>query len=191
MIPMPIRPALLPALIAPWLLAACQGGPLSGPQSVPLPETMRALGTEVVRRGADAPAGAAPGSCWGEDRSPAHVETVTETVLIPARTDADGQVIRPAELRTETRQRITRDREELLFRTPCPEELTPELVASLQRALAARGLYRGPVSGEMDAATRAAVRAFQRPQGLDSSLLSLTAARQLGLVAFDFGEGDG
>jgi len=33
--------------------------------------------------------------------------------------------------------------------------------------------------------TRHAIRAFQKPQGLDSAILSKAAARQLGLVAFD------
>ena len=184
MIPSPMR--LVPVL---GLLAACSGaGPLSGPLSVQLPETSRALDAEVIRRAADGPPGAAPGTCWGQDRTPAHVETVTETVMIPAETDATGRVIRPAQLRTEQSQRIVQDREEVWFRTPCPEELTPDTVSTLQRALAARGVYRGPISGEMDPATRRAVRAFQRPQGLDSGLLSLTAARQLGLVAFDFGQ---
>jgi len=172
------------------VLAACVG-PAERPASVPLPEVTRPLGNEVVRRAGEGvgPSGASPGTCWGRDETPAHVETVTEQVMLrPAETDADGRLLRPAEFRTETRQRIVQEREEVWFRTPCPEELTPELVASLQRALAARGLFRGPVSGEMDAATRLGVRAFQRPQGLDSGLLSLTAARQLGLVAFDFAE---
>jgi len=34
-------------------------------------------------------------------------------------------------------------------------------------------------------ATRRAVRAFQRPQGLDSGILSLRAGRQLGIIAYD------
>ena len=56
-------------------------------------------------------------------------------------------------------------------------------IASLQRALGARDLYRGKISGEMDNRTRASVRRFQKPQGLDSGILSLAAARKLGLVA--------
>jgi peptidoglycan hydrolase-like protein with peptidoglycan-binding domain len=37
----------------------------------------------------------------------------------------------------------------------------------------------------MDARTRAAVRAYQKPEGLDSGILSLAAARRLGLVAVE------
>jgi peptidoglycan hydrolase-like protein with peptidoglycan-binding domain len=68
------------------------------------------------------------------------------------------------------------------FETPCAAGQTPDFVASVQRALAARGLYRGPAHGEMDARTRAAIRRFQTPEGLDSGILSLAAARKLGLV---------
>lgn len=68
------------------------------------------------------------------------------------------------------------------FPTPCPAALTPTLVGDLQRALAARGLYHGPATGRPDAATAEAVRRFQAPLGLDSPVLSLAAARHLGLV---------
>jgi peptidoglycan hydrolase-like protein with peptidoglycan-binding domain len=63
--------------------------------------------------------------------------------------------------------------------------MTPEFVASVQRALKVRALYRGPISGQMDSRTRAAIRAFQAPDGLDSGILSLDAARKLGLVAVE------
>ena len=168
--------------IAAAVLAGCAGG------APPSAEVGRSLAPEIVYTHRDGPPGAAPGTCWGQDVTPAHVETVTEHVMVePAAPAAD--VTRPgaAVYRTETRQRIVREREEVWFRTPCADEMTPELVETLQRALTARGLYQGPVTGEMDAATRRAVRHFQRRQGLDSGLLSLTAARQLGIVAFDFG----
>lgn len=71
------------------------------------------------------------------------------------------------------------------FRTPCPDEMTPELVSSLQRALAARDLHAGAITGRMDAATRKAVRRLQQPLGLDSDRLSLAAARHLGLLPVD------
>ncbi|KAA2311479.1 peptidoglycan-binding protein [Pseudooceanicola sediminis] len=70
----------------------------------------------------------------------------------------------------------------LSFRVPCPAQMTTERIATLQRALAARGLYDGPISGHMSAATRAAIRAYQGARGLDSDLLSLAAARQMGLI---------
>ena len=61
--------------------------------------------------------------------------------------------------------------------------MTPEFISSVQRALDVRGFYSGALTGRMDARTLRAVRKYQAPQGLDSSVLSLAAARKLGLVA--------
>ena len=58
-------------------------------------------------------------------------------------------------------------------------------MSSVQRALSVRGLYRGPITGQMDSPTRAAIRKFQKPQGLDSGILSTAAARKLGLIAME------
>ncbi|MEO1139646.1 MAG: peptidoglycan-binding domain-containing protein [Pseudomonadota bacterium] len=141
---------------------------------------------ELVQRLQTAPPGAEPGSCWGKDISPAVVETVTEQVLLqPAEVRSDGTVAQPAVYKTETKQMIVRERRETWFETPCSVDLTQDFNASVQRALKARGHYRGPINGEMDARTRAAIRAFQKPQGLDSGILSIAAARQLGLIAVE------
>lgn len=68
--------------------------------------------------------------------------------------------------------------------TPCPDQMTPEVVQSLQRALTARGLYGGPVTGVYGKLTSAAVESYQTPRGLPSSVLSLRTARELGLIAY-------
>lgn len=131
-----------------------------------------------------APPGAAPDSCWAKDASPAVVETVTEQVEVqPARLAGDGSVISPAIYHTETRQAIVKPREDTVFEIPCADAQTPDFVASLQRALKARSLYRGAITGVMDGRTRAGVRRYQKQQGLDSGILSLAGARSLGLVA--------
>ena len=57
------------------------------------------------------------------------------------------------------------------------------MVAPLQRALIVRRAYTGPVSETYDAATQAAVAAFQRDRGIDSPLLSVDTARDLGVLA--------
>jgi len=139
---------------------------------------------DVTRQNQAGPPGAEPGTCWGKQVSPAVIETVTNQVMLqPAQVMADGTVTSPAIFKTETMQQIVQERRETWFQTPCAEQMTPEFIGSVQRALAARYLYRGPVTGEMDARTRAAVRRYQAPQGLDSGILSLAAARKLGLVA--------
>lgn len=162
----------LVALLAALVLGGCQAA---------LPRMAEPV--QVSTRD-EAPPGAAPGTCWGQDETPAVVETVTEQIVLqPPEVLADGTVQRPAVYKTETRQQIVKPRKATWFETPCEADLTPEFTASLQRALAARGHYRGPVTGRMDARTRAAIRAFQRPQGLDSGMISLAAARQMGLIA--------
>ena len=172
-----------PLLVRKVLLATSLGVALAGCQTaLPVPH----LGNEpeVTRLVAGAPPGAAPGSCWGKRIQPGVYETVTEQVMLqPAEVLADGTVLRPAIYKTETRQAVVRERREIWFETPCAAQMTPEFIASLQRALQVRGLYRGPASGVMDKRTRAAVRRFQQPEGLDSGILSLGAARRLGLVA--------
>ncbi|MET4101039.1 hypothetical protein ABIE58_000455 [Roseovarius sp. MBR-78] len=133
---------------------------------------------------AEAPPGAPPGTCWGKQVSPAVIETVTEQVqTAPAVTDAGDRVLVPARYATETRQVIVEERRVRWIETPCPQMQTPDFIASLQRALIARALHTGPVTGRMDARTRKAVRRLQSDRGLDSDILALDTARDLGLVA--------
>lgn len=163
-------------------LAACAPGaapPPGGEAAAPVSSALSPdPGAEVLRAEA-APPGAPPGSCWARDIRPALVETVTERTAVPA-ADGAGTV-----WQGETRQRILREREEILVQTPCPEVMDRAFVASLQRALAVRGFYRGPVTGVMDGPTRSALRRFQQLRGLDSAVLSIESARALGLLAID------
>ncbi|MBN2906859.1 MAG: peptidoglycan-binding protein [Rhodobacteraceae bacterium] len=125
------------------------------------------------------PPRAIPGQCWAKDETPATFETVTEQVrLDPAGTGAG------ATYRTETHQRILRERRMLWFEIPCPARMDAGQVAALQRALKVRDVYSGPITGRMDGATRGAIRRYQALRGLDSGILSLAAARQLGIVAY-------
>ncbi|WP_212524454.1 peptidoglycan-binding domain-containing protein [Actibacterium sp. MT2.3-13A] len=164
--------------LAGLMLAGCQAG---GPAADVSRLNERAPTAGPVA----APPGAPGGTCWGRDETPAVIETVTEHVLVkPAELAADGTVRTPATYRTETRQQIVQDRRELWFETPCPPQMDEEFIASLQRALKARGLYRGAVTGRMDRATTRALRRFQAPMGMDSGVLSMEAARRLGLVAY-------
>ncbi|MFP4275272.1 MAG: peptidoglycan-binding domain-containing protein [Paracoccaceae bacterium] len=160
-------------LVALLLLAGCT-------EPAPAPDSAsRIFGSRA------GPADAPPGTCWARQVTPALVETVTEQVrLRPGRRDAQGQVQETAQFRTETRQRILRDRETRWFETPCPDLATPDFIASLQRALAVRGYLDTTATGRMNTATAAAIRRFQRDTGgPDSGALSLETARALGLVA--------
>lgn len=131
-----------------------------------------------------APEGAAPGTCWGKIPTPAVVETVTEQILVtPAKINADGSIATLPVYREERRQQIVTPRTDRWFEIPCPPAFTVEFVSTLQRALIARGLYTGAVSGNMDDATRRAVLAVQSAAGLPSDVLSIETARELGIVA--------
>ena len=126
----------------------------------------------------------ANGRCIANDTSPAVIETVTiQEIELPELRDANGTVTRPATFRTITRQQIVRERAEIRFETLCPQNYSAELVATLQRALKARGFYTEQISGTLDLQTGAAIQSFQRISGLDSPLLALETARQLGIVA--------
>jgi hypothetical protein len=126
------------------------------------------------------------GACWGKDVTPAIIETVTEQILLSEeQRDVAGNVIRPASYRSNIHQRMVQDTREVWFRTPCAENLTVSFIATLQRALKARGLYTATVTGEMSDETGEAIRRFQAERGLDSPVLSLVAAQELGLLATD------
>lgn len=134
------------------------------------------------------------GRCWGKDMTPALVETVTEQVLIrppgpviapsPDGAPTYKTVQSPAVFDTQTHQKIITPRADFWFETPCPAQMDRAFIATLQRALKSRGLFRGVVTGVMDQRTRKAVRWYQKQHGLDSTTLSLAAARQLGIIAY-------
>lgn len=168
----------IPALLA---LSACAAGQIEAPGRAD-------LGIEVVRLTQPGPPNGPKDACWSGAIIPAVIETVTEQILVQAETrDAAGTVTAPASYRTETRQRIVQDRDEVWFRAPCPETFDVDFIATLQRSLKARGFYQSPLTGVLDAATTDAIRRFQADRGLDSGTLSLAAARELGLVSTDLG----
>ncbi|MDQ2065765.1 peptidoglycan-binding domain-containing protein [Xinfangfangia sp. CPCC 101601] len=140
---------------------------------------------EMISRKDPGPPPGPKGACWQADIRPAVIETVTEQVMVkPERVLADGR-IEPAVYGSSTRQRIVSDRGTVWFRAPCAAEMTPEFIATLQRALKARGFYLLPLTGVMDRPTRDALGRYQRSRGLDSDHLSLAGARELGLIAVD------
>lgn len=150
--------------------------------SLPVPHLGRT--PEVAQLTDETPPGAPEGSCWGKRIQPGIYETVTEQIILqPAEVLADGTVLSPAIYKTETRQAVVKHRQEIWFEVPCATMMTPDFIASVQRALLARGLYRGAITGTMDSRTRNAIRRYQEPEGLDSGILSLAAARRLGLAA--------
>lgn len=155
---------------------------LTGCGSTPLPPALTSSGAPLP--GLAAIETDAAGRCIGRAITPAVIETVTAQELdTPAVLGPDGAVVQPARYRSVIRQNITRDRQEVLFETICPPAFTHEFVSTLQRALATRGYYQGPITGVLDTATGRAVQDYQRGIGPDSPLLSIGAARALGIVS--------
>lgn len=179
---------LLPGLMA---LGACMPADLR----TAFADSMTAGDSAVEVMRGSGPPDADPTACYGQQSTPAIIETVTEQVMIqPPQLSSDGRVLEPAIFVSESQQRIVRERRELWFQIPCEiQARDPDFIAALQRALAARGLYPGPVNGQMTRRTERAVRDYQAPQGLDSPVLSLAAARQLGLSLWnpELAAGDG
>ena len=172
----------LTGLLVGLCLAAC-GNPIP----VEAPQTGD-LSAELIHLNHPGPPGGSEsgpqGTCWASDITPAAFETTTEqTLATPEVRDAAGNVTTPASYRTVSKLKMLRDRNEVWFKTPCAPDLTPDFIATLQRALKARGLYLLPLTGVMDAATSEAVRRYQASRGFDSPVLTLTATRELGIVA--------
>ncbi|THH37381.1 peptidoglycan-binding protein [Aliishimia ponticola] len=134
-----------------------------------------------------APQDAAPGTCWDKTETPARVRSVTEDVLVqPAQMSSEGTVQAPPIYRSQTHIIVEEDRHIDWVQIACTTDLTPEFVASVQRALALRNLYDGPDTGVYDDATRAAVARFQTEAGIktiDPGNLTIDGARKLGLWA--------
>jgi hypothetical protein len=143
------------SLLGTLLLAACM-------QVAPPGEVTRAAPAgPAVEASVPAPEGAPPGTCWTQDLA---VDPVDRVLAEALEAPAGGEAV--------------------LFETPCAYEMTAELIGSLQRALAARDLYDGTDSGKLDAGTREAIRAWQRPRGLNSGVLAMRTARELGLIPY-------
>ena len=177
-----------------WIFLAALGGLTACQSTTPVEDSFTSVINPVTTSGASGvqvtrgygPPDANPQSCYGREVDPAVIETIIEQVMVePEQLDRDGNVRRPAVFVTATEQRIIEDRTETWFETPCAMEGNADYITNLQRALTARGLYNGPATGVMDRATARGIRAYQQPQGLDSGVLSLAAARQLGLSIWD------
>jgi len=127
-----------------------------------------------------------PGVCWGNIPGPQITQIVSDIIVAtPAQIGPNGEELSPAIYREVTRPQTFNEGDGRWFTRTCDADMTPEFVMTLQRALTVRGLYRGEVNGVMDQRTLRAVRAYQTPQGLDSAILSQSAARQLGLIAVE------
>lgn len=165
----------------PYLAAFACGALLFGCAKAPLPEVNRL----AERSGTITLPDPGTGTCYANDVTPAVIDTVTEQVMLkPAERAQDGTVLTPALFETQTRQVIVKERREQRFAALCESELTADFIGNLQRALSARGFYRGQATGQLNWRTRRGIRLYQMDQGIDSAILSLETARVLGLTSY-------
>ncbi len=150
---------------------------LTGCGQVSTPDVTRFIEPEVILVQGAAPANAALGTCWAEMANTPVITSVTAQIM----TRKKERAVRPA---------TVIDGDLVWFERPCDQEMTTYFIESLQRALKARGLYHRDINGQMDSATRFAVRLYQQPLGLDSSILSMSAARTLGLSRVRLEDGE-
>lgn len=159
--------------VLPLALVACTGAPSR--DAVAPAEIVVSLGeieTDVT------------GRCFATTAGPTRTEIVDELIeVVPEVRAADGNVTSPPVYRTVSRPRTVSTGPGRRFETVCPPVYTVPFVSSLQRALLIRRAYDGPITGQYDDATSLAVQMFQRPDGIDSPLLGVDAARSLGIVA--------
>ncbi len=168
------------------LVAATTVVLLTGCQQTGLPDVTRFIKPAVVDASEMTPPSSTPGVCWGHEPGPEVTTIVTQTIMVEnAIYDAEGREITPAIYRKVRAPQIVNDGSGRWFERVCDEQASPMFIQTLQRALAVRGYFRGDVTGLMDAATLRAVRKYQREQGLNSDILSLSAAQQLGLIAIE------
>ncbi len=154
-------------------LAAC--GAVSSP---PMPEAS----PTVIKQGAIETA--ANGRCFAIDTGPERTESIVEEVLtLPEQRDADGTVLRPAIYRQEERDVLVPINDPVRFEVVCPQIYSQSFVASLQRALSARGAYSGAANGLLDGATQNAILLYQTARGRHSAQLSVATAREFGLIS--------
>lgn len=141
------------------------------------------LSGEAIPKTGDTPPRGPDGACWAAEHMPAVYETVTEQTLVsPEVRDGQGNLLRPASYHSVSKLSQISAARDIWFRAPCPQDMTLSFIATLQRALKARGYYLAEVTGSLDAETAEALRRYQAEHGLDSAQLSLAAAKDLGLA---------
>ncbi|MEM9584252.1 MAG: peptidoglycan-binding domain-containing protein [Pseudomonadota bacterium] len=159
---------------------------LAGCQQAAVSDVTRFIKPSILQAEDLTPPSSEPGQCWAHEAAPEFATIVTRTIMVEeAIYDAEGQEISPAIYRKVRAPKMVNDGNGRWFERVCDAQLTPDFIATLQRALAVRGYLKGDVSAMMDGPTLRAIRKFQREQGLNSDAVSLVAAQQLGLVAIE------
>ena len=145
------------------------------PASLPLPEA------PVIEQGEIETM--ADGRCFAFTIPPTETQVIIEQVIsIPEARAEDGTLITPAIYRDQEREIQVPVGDSDRFEVICPQNLSQNFVASVQRALLVRGYHVEAVNGLIDQPTRNAILTYQKDQGLISANLGVQTAIGLGLV---------
>jgi len=110
---------------------------------------------------------------------PATYKTITKKVLVtPERTK---KTVIPATYKTITKQVKVADQSVKWMPVLCKSSMTFETISKIQKALTAAG-FKTPVTGRLDEATKASVKAYQLKNGLTVSGLSIDTLKRLGVL---------
>ena len=110
---------------------------------------------------------------------PASYRTVNVTKIVtPEKTK---KTVIPATYKTVSKQVKVSDQSVKWMPVLCKSSMTIETISRIQKALTAAG-FKTPVTGMLDAATKASVKAYQTKKGLVVSGLSIATLKDLGVL---------
>ena len=110
---------------------------------------------------------------------PATYKTVQVTKLVtPEKTK---KTVIPATFKTVSKQVKVSDQSVKWMPVLCKSSMTVETISKIQTALTKAG-HKTPVTGRLDAATKASVKAYQTKKGLTVSGLSIATLKDLGVL---------
>jgi hypothetical protein len=110
---------------------------------------------------------------------PATYKTVKVTKLVTPETTK--KTVIPATYKTVSKQVKVSDQEVKWMPVLCKSSMTVETISKIQKALTAAG-FKTPVTGMLDSATKASVKAYQTKKGLTVSGLSIDTLKDLGVL---------
>jgi peptidoglycan hydrolase-like protein with peptidoglycan-binding domain len=110
---------------------------------------------------------------------PATYKTVATTKLLsPERTK---KTVIPATYKTISKQVKVSEQSVKWMPVLCKSSMTIETISRIQKALTTAG-FKTPVTGSLDATTKASVKAYQTKNGLTVSGLSIDTLKRLGVL---------
>ncbi len=110
---------------------------------------------------------------------PATYKTVQVTKLVTPETTK--KTVIPATFKTVSKQVKVSDQSVKWMPVLCKSSMTVETISKIQKALTAAG-FKTPVTGMLDADTKASVKAYQTKKGLTVSGLSIATLKDLGVL---------